>query len=115
MVKKKTKSKQEPKPRPPKNSWNRELARVLKTELAREDIGYKDLARRLKDLGVSVEEDRSLCNRVNRGAFSAIFFIQCLRALGHGDAKFIVNEPSTGKAALSISLVQGHKAGQPSR
>jgi len=115
MVTKKTKSKQEPRPRPPKNRWNRELARVLKTELAREDIGYKELARRLKGLGVDVEDDRSLCNRINRGTFSAIFFVQCLRVLGHRDTKFIINEPSSGKAVLSISLADSQAPVQPSR
>lgn len=60
--------------------WNREAKRVLRAELVRRQVGYKQLASLLEGLGVE-ETERSLASKVSRGAFTFIFFLQCMKAL----------------------------------
>ncbi len=61
-------------------NWQQEARRILRTELARRDIGYKELARALEAVGVE-ESAKALSNKINRGTFSFVFFLQCMRAL----------------------------------
>jgi hypothetical protein len=62
--------------------WQREARRQLQVELARKDIGYKELSRALENVcGVDIEP-KALSNKVGRGTFSFAFFLQCMRALG---------------------------------
>jgi hypothetical protein len=62
--------------------WPTACARLLKSEIAREDITLAKLAARLQRLGVQ-ESESSLKNKLYRGTFSMAFFVQCMRALGH--------------------------------
>jgi len=59
------------------NDYYAEASRILKAELARRDIGYKDLARLVPD-----ENYVQLKTKINRGSFSAGFLIKVLRAIG---------------------------------
>jgi hypothetical protein len=59
------------------NDYYAEASRILKAEMARRDIGYKDLARLIPD-----ENYVQLKTKINRGSFSAGFFIKILRAIG---------------------------------
>jgi hypothetical protein len=62
--------------------WQREARRILQVELARKDIGYKELSRALETVcGVDIDS-KALANKVGRGTFSFAFFLQCMRALG---------------------------------
>jgi hypothetical protein len=62
--------------------WQREARRLLQVELARKDIGYKELSRALETVcGVDIDP-KALSNKVGRGTFSFAFFLQCMRALG---------------------------------
>jgi hypothetical protein len=62
--------------------WQREARRVLQVELARKDIGYKELSRALETVcGVDIDA-KALSNKVGRGTFSFAFFLQCMKALG---------------------------------
>ena len=54
---------------------------LLKAELKRRGIGYRDLSEKLSAIGVQ-ETERNLANKISRGGFSAAFFIQCLSAIG---------------------------------
>jgi hypothetical protein len=53
------------------------IRQFLKAELKRHDITYEELARRLGD-----ETKASVANKLSRGQFSAIFFVDTLRAIG---------------------------------
>ena len=44
--------------------------RLLKAELARADVGYRELAERLKKHG-----EASIANKISRGTFSATFLL----------------------------------------
>ena len=53
---------------------------LLKSELAKRDISYVQLTELLGRVGVR-ETSENVTNKVNRGRFSAVFMLQCLRAI----------------------------------
>jgi 3-mercaptopyruvate sulfurtransferase SseA len=61
--------------------WQARVKGLLKAELKRRNISYKDLAERLKPLGIN-ETDRNIANKISRGGFTAAFMLQCLTAIG---------------------------------
>jgi hypothetical protein len=61
--------------------WQERAKGLLKAELKRRGLGYKQLADRLQKIGVD-ENDRNIANKLARGGFSAVFFLQCLEAIG---------------------------------
>lgn len=67
-------------------SWEDRAKRLLKTELARADIGYRELAERLKKLGLQ-ETEASIANKISRGTFSATFLLASLTAIGAGNLR----------------------------
>lgn len=62
--------------------WQREARRLLQVELARKDIGYKELSRVLETACDVDIDPKALSNKVGRGTFSFVFFLQCMKALG---------------------------------
>jgi hypothetical protein len=62
-------------------SWENEARGILKAELARRGITYATLAKRLQAIDVH-ETERSIANKMSRGSYSFVFFLQCLSALG---------------------------------
>jgi hypothetical protein len=61
--------------------WHGMVKGLLRAELARRNLSYADLAERLKGVGVNVSE-AAIKNKIGRGTFSAVFFVQCLDAIG---------------------------------
>jgi hypothetical protein len=61
--------------------WNKHVVGILKAELKRRHMSYRDLSEKLEAIGVH-DSERNITNKVNRGAFSAAFFVQCLVAIG---------------------------------
>jgi 3-mercaptopyruvate sulfurtransferase SseA len=61
--------------------WQERAKGLLKGELKRRGVSYRQLAEKLEDLGVH-ETDRNIANKLARGGFSAVFMIQCLEAIG---------------------------------
>lgn len=61
--------------------WADRVRRYVKAELKREEVGYAELARRLKDQGLD-ETEASITAKLNRGTFAATFFIATMKALG---------------------------------
>lgn len=54
---------------------------LLKAELKRRGIGYRELSEKLAAIGLQ-ETERNLANKISRGGFTAAFFIECLSAIG---------------------------------
>jgi hypothetical protein len=54
---------------------------ILRAELQRRNIGYKELAERLTAMGTP-ETDRNIANKISRGGFTAAFFVESLVAIG---------------------------------
>jgi 3-mercaptopyruvate sulfurtransferase SseA len=61
--------------------WQARVKGLLKAELKRRGVSYRDLAEKLTDLGVR-ESEANIANKVSRGGFSAVFLFQCLDAIG---------------------------------
>jgi len=67
---------------PMENSeWPDKVKGILKSELKRRNLTYRDLADLLEKIGVE-EKPENINNKISRGTFSAIFFIQALTAIG---------------------------------
>ena len=65
----------------PKRDWDLEAKRLIKVELTRAGVTYKELARRLEAIGV-IDSEAAIANRISRGRFTANFLLQVLHVLG---------------------------------
>lgn len=61
--------------------WQAEVKGMLKAEMKRRGLTYDQLAAKLAEIGARVDP-HVLRNKVARGGFSAVFFVQCLKAMG---------------------------------
>ena len=61
--------------------WADRLRAYLKAELKKADVGYVELAKRLKKHGFKNETEDSITAKLKRGTFTAIFLLACLAAL----------------------------------
>lgn len=61
--------------------WTAKTKNLLKAELKRRGVSYKELAQKLTDNGVP-ETERNIANKISRGGFTAAFLIQCLVSIG---------------------------------
>ena len=64
-----------------KDKWVKLSQSILKAELKRRGVGYRELAEKLTAMGTP-ETDRNIANKISRGGFTAAFFIECLVAIG---------------------------------
>ncbi len=63
------------------DEWTKLVKGILRAEMARRGMTYEQLAERLAEIGVR-DTAVNIRNKVARGGFSAVFFVQCLRAVG---------------------------------
>lgn len=61
--------------------WAETAKALLKAELKRRNVGYRELAEKLTAMGLP-ETERNIANKISRGGFTAAFFLQCLSAIG---------------------------------
>lgn len=61
--------------------WQNRVKGMLRAELKRRNIGYRELAEKLTALGAP-DSERNIANKISRGGFTAVFFVQCLVAIG---------------------------------
>jgi hypothetical protein len=61
--------------------WTAKAKNLLKGELKRRGISYRELAEKLGALGIH-ETERNIANKISRGGFTGAFLIQCLVAIG---------------------------------
>lgn len=67
--------------RPKGKDWRAKVKGLLKAELKRRDLSYADLADRLSTIGIK-DNERNISNKISRGTFTAVFFVQCMEAIG---------------------------------
>ena len=60
--------------------WQVKAKCLLKAQLAFHNVNYVQLAELLKEMGID-ESPQNISNKIARGTFSAVFFIQCLFAI----------------------------------
>lgn len=65
----------------PDKEWQDRVKGILKSELKRRNVSYKQLAERLEAMGIH-ETEKNINNKISRGGFTAVFFVQCLVAIG---------------------------------
>jgi hypothetical protein len=61
--------------------WQARVKGLLKAELKRRNVGYRELAEKLTAMGVP-ESESNIKNKISRGGFTAVFLIQCFEAVG---------------------------------
>ena len=66
---------------PDEIDWQARVKGILKAELKRRNLGYRELAERLESVGVH-ETERNIANKISRGGFTAVFFLQVMAAIG---------------------------------
>jgi hypothetical protein len=62
-------------------NWQADVKGLLKAELKRRNLSYADLADRLAAIGIK-DNERNISNKIGRGTFTAVFFVQCMEAIG---------------------------------
>ena len=62
------------------DDWAERAKALLKAELKRRNVSYRDLADKLTAMG-SAESEKNIANKISRGGFTAAFFLQCLKAI----------------------------------
>ena len=60
---------------------------ILRAEMTRRHMTYDQLADSLAEVGVK-DSAVNIRNKVARGGFSAVFFVQCLEAIGVKEIRF---------------------------
>ncbi len=63
------------------DEWVNRVKGMLRAEMTRRGLTYETLAEKLAELGVK-DSPVNIRNKVARGGFSAVFFVQCLLAIG---------------------------------
>ena len=66
--------------------WENKVKLLLKGELARKGITYAQLVGKLADIGV-MDSEPNIRNKISRGKFTAVFFVQCLTAIEANDLR----------------------------
>lgn len=61
-------------------SWEKLASNILKAEIKRREITYQKLQEKLAEIG-TIETANSINVKINRGAFSLAFFLQCAVAI----------------------------------
>ena len=72
---------------PSKDEYEEKAARLLKAELKRAGVTYRELVERLDRMGIQ-EKEVNVRNKLARGKFSASFLIYCLEAIGVDELRF---------------------------
>ncbi|MBB6054472.1 DUF6471 domain-containing protein [Tolumonas osonensis] len=62
-------------------TWNQRATNLLKSQMVLAGMSYEELIQRLAAIGVD-ESYKGIANKINRGTFSFVFFMQCMKALG---------------------------------
>lgn len=64
-----------------KADWTHQAKGLLKAELKRRNVGYQALSDSLRAFGIN-ESPENIANKISRGKFTAVFFVQCMEAIG---------------------------------
>lgn len=67
--------------------WDARVKGILKAELKRKGLTYAQLADKLATVGVK-DSERNIRNKIARGSFTAVFFVQCMVAIGANEIRF---------------------------
>jgi hypothetical protein len=61
--------------------WDELAKNILKSEIKKHGLSYKDLSEKLSLLGIK-ETAATISHKINKGRFQFVFFLQCANAMG---------------------------------
>lgn len=61
--------------------WQARAKNLVKAELKRRGVSYKELAEKLTAMGLP-DSERNISNKLSRGSFTAVFLLQVMEAIG---------------------------------
>lgn len=71
--------------------WANDVKHMLRREMAGRGVTYDQLTDKLAAIGV-IDTSVNIRNKVARGKFTAVFFVQCLVAIGCDLIRFDTNQ-----------------------
>lgn len=89
--------------------WNARASNILRGEVKRAGMTYRDLAAALRLVGAK-ETTNSVRNKLSRGTFSFSFALQCLHVLGREDLDVrLMNAPTRKEKPNDDSSTDGKR------
>ena len=82
---------------------------ILRAQMMLEGVSYAALAERLAAFGIT-DNELNLRNKVGRGRFTAVFFMQCMKALGADRIKMPASVEEASKKGAAQGAGQGFDA-----
>lgn len=91
--------------------WEELAKNLLRAEMMRRGVSYAVLADKLEAIGIQ-DNELNLRNKVGRGRFTAVFMLQCFRALGVEWIHFppSIEEGASKGGAQSLAKTKGPDA-----
>lgn len=86
---------------------------MLRAEMAKRGLNFRDLTEALAHMGVDYDE-RSLSNKIARGSFSAAFLLQCAWAMNiaYVETGFSISEIEIGSDEEGVDLDEAYRLGE---
>lgn len=75
--------------------WQHQAKGIVRAELDRRGVTYAKLAVLLQAAGIN-ETQTSLANKISRGTFSFVFFLQVMRTIGATDLSLAASQKVDG-------------------
>lgn len=66
--------------------WTTRAKNLIRSELTRKGVTYAQLSEKLEAIGVQ-ENEKNIANKIGRGTFSMVLFMQCMEAIGVGEVR----------------------------
>lgn len=80
-------------------TWEEEARNILKAHISRKGESLKTLQAKLAAIGIE-ESQANLSNKIGRGKFTFVFYLQCMRALNIDATQHVLDvdppRPSAG-------------------
>lgn len=70
------------------NDWKNRAKGLLKSEIARRNLSYIEISKKLESIGV-YETPKNISNKIARGSFGAVFMLQVFEAIGCDEIRLI--------------------------
>ena len=61
--------------------WTTRAKNLIRSELTRKGVTYAQLSEMLAEIDVQ-ENEKNIANKIGRGTFSMVLFMQCMEAIG---------------------------------
>ena len=90
---------------PDEKAWEEMVKNMLRAQMMLEGVSYAALAERLAAFGIT-DNELNLRNKVSRGRFTAVFFMQCLKALGADRIKMPASVEDAGRKGGAQALAK---------